>query len=130
MCTGVLNVGQAGSPSNPSGLCCGKRQAGIPAQVLEFLAGRGLGHLRRTMIVSAGTDAWLPVADNGFAYSIHLYVRMLPCNMFVEIVSRSRNAFIDSVHLVKQLRFPLLRLPVMDRFVGVAWLQATVRSLP
>ncbi len=82
------------------------------------------------MIVSAGTDVWLPVADNGFAYSIHLYARMLPCNMFVEIVSRSRNAFIDSVNLVKQLRVPRLRLPVMDRFVGVAWLQATVRSLP
>ncbi|OXI33980.1 hypothetical protein CFB89_03920 [Burkholderia sp. AU16741] len=70
------------------------------------------------------------VADNGFVYSIHLYARMLPCNMFVEIVSRTRNALIDSVNLVKQLRFPRLRLPVMDRFVGVAWLQATVRSLP
>ncbi|PQP10775.1 hypothetical protein C5615_32965 [Burkholderia cepacia] len=82
------------------------------------------------MIVSGGAHAWLPGVENGFAYSIHLYARMLPWSMLVAIVSRARNAFIDNVNLVKQLRFPRLRLPVMDKFVGVAWLQTTMRSLP
>lgn len=82
------------------------------------------------MIFSRIINVWLPGADNSFAYSIHLYAGMLPWSMFVEIVSRARNAFIDNVNLIKQLRFPRFCVPVMDNFVGVAWLQTKVRSLP
>ncbi|KWC34189.1 hypothetical protein WL48_19300 [Burkholderia ubonensis] len=81
------------------------------------------------MILSRVMQARLSGVGNSFAYSIHLYARMLPW-MFVEIVNCARNASIDNVNPDKRLGRLRLRLPGMANFVGVAWLQTTVRSLP
>ncbi|MDR0241794.1 MAG: hypothetical protein LBJ65_09360 [Burkholderia sp.] len=82
------------------------------------------------VILSRVMHGRLPGVDNRCAHSIHLCKRMLPSGTFVEIVSRARNAFIDHANRIKKPSFPRLCLAVMDRFVGVAWLPATVRSLP
>lgn len=79
------------------------------------------------MMLSRLMHARLSGIGNSFAYSIHRYVCMLPL-MFMEIASRARNASID-IRGTRPGR-PRLRLPRMANFVGVAWLQTTVRSLP
>ncbi|MFP3505660.1 hypothetical protein [Burkholderia sp. SIMBA_062] len=82
------------------------------------------------MISSLGGRARLSDVDNGFAYSIHLYARMLPRSTCVRIAGRAHSVFIDNVDLIKKLSFTRLCLPVMDNFVSVACLQTMVRSLP
>ncbi|MBU9262808.1 Teichoic acid translocation permease protein TagG [Burkholderia multivorans] len=66
-----------------------------------------------TVIFSQVMRARLPGVDSSFAYSIHLCAGVLPWGMFVEIVSRAQNAFIDNANLIKKLSFPRLCLPVI-----------------
>lgn len=66
-----------------------------------------------TVVFSRVMHARLPGVDNTFAYSIHLCAGVLPWGMFVEIVSRAQNAFIDNANLIKKLNFPRLCLPVI-----------------
>ncbi|EMN1928446.1 hypothetical protein RVV18_002861 [Burkholderia ambifaria] len=82
------------------------------------------------MISSRGGRARWCDGDSGSAYSIHLYAGMLPRTKRIKIAGRARSVFFDSVDLIKKLRFTRPRLPVMDNFVSVAWLQTMVRSLP
>jgi lipopolysaccharide transport system permease protein len=66
-----------------------------------------------TVIFSRIMHARLPGVDSSFAYSIHLCAGVLPWGMFVEIVSRAQNAFIENANLIKKLSFPRLCLPVI-----------------
>ncbi|HTH59870.1 MAG TPA: ABC transporter permease [Paraburkholderia sp.] len=66
-----------------------------------------------TVVFSQVMHARLPGVNNTFAYSIHLCAGVLPWGMFVEIVSRAQNAFIDNANLIKKLSFPRLCLPVI-----------------
>ncbi|HEM8495775.1 TPA: ABC transporter permease [Burkholderia multivorans] len=66
-----------------------------------------------TMIFSRVMHARLPGVDNSFAYSIHLCAGVLPWGMFVEVVSRAQNTFIENANLIKKLSFPRLCLPVI-----------------
>lgn len=66
---------------------------------------------------------------NRLGCNVHLYVRMLPWT-FVEIVACAWYASIDNVNPDKWLDCRWLCAPGMANFVGVAWLQTTVRSLP
>ncbi|KVX81926.1 ABC transporter [Burkholderia ubonensis] len=66
-----------------------------------------------TVIFSRVMHTRLPGVDNSFAYSIHLCAGMLPWGMFVEVVSRAQNSFIENANLIKKLSFPRLCLPVI-----------------
>ncbi|MBU9221216.1 ABC transporter permease [Burkholderia multivorans] len=66
-----------------------------------------------TVIFSRVMHARLPGVDNSFAYSIHLCAGVLPWGMFVEVVSRAQNTFIENANLIKKLSFPRLCLPVI-----------------
>lgn len=66
-----------------------------------------------TVIFSRVMNARLPGVDNSFAYSIRLCAGLLPWGMFVEVVSRAQNTFIENANLIKKLSFPRLCLPVI-----------------
>ena len=66
-----------------------------------------------TVIFSRVMHARLPNVDSAFAYSVHLCAGVLPWGMFVEIVSRGQNTFIDNANLLKKLSFPRMCLPVI-----------------
>src|SRR5690606_9133049 len=65
-----------------------------------------------TLIFSQIMHAKLPGATEGpFGYSIYLCAGILTWGMFVEILSRGRNTFIENGNLLKKLSFPRLCLP-------------------
>lgn len=66
-----------------------------------------------TVIFAQIMHTRLPGVGSSFAYSIHLCAGVLPWGMFVEIVSRAQNAFIENANLIKKLSFPRLCLPVI-----------------
>ncbi|MCP3709232.1 ABC transporter permease [Paraburkholderia sp. CNPSo 3274] len=66
-----------------------------------------------TVVFAKVMHARLPGVDSSFAYSIHLCAGVLPWGMFVEIVSRAQNAFIENANMIKKLSFPRLCLPVI-----------------
>ncbi|MEX3983389.1 ABC transporter permease [Paraburkholderia sp. EG287A] len=66
-----------------------------------------------TVIFARVMHARLPGVDSNFAYSIHLCAGVLPWGMFVEIVSRAQNTFIENANMIKKLSFPRLCLPVI-----------------
>jgi lipopolysaccharide transport system permease protein len=66
-----------------------------------------------TVVFSKLMHARLPGVNSSFAYSIHLCAGILTWGLFVEIVSRAQNTFIDNANLLKKLNFPRLCLPVI-----------------
>lgn len=67
-----------------------------------------------TVIFAHIMRAKVPGAVSGstFAYSIYLCAGILTWGMFVEILGRSQNTFIENGNLLKKLSFPRLCLPV------------------
>ena len=66
-----------------------------------------------TVIFSHMMKSKLPGIEGGFAYSIYLCAGILTWGLFVEIVSRAQNIFIDNANLIKKLNFPKLCLPLI-----------------
>ncbi len=66
-----------------------------------------------TVIFSHMMKSKLPGVEGGFAYSIYLCAGVLTWGLFVEIVSRAQTVFLDNAHLIKQLSFPKLCLPLI-----------------
>lgn len=66
-----------------------------------------------TVIFSQIMHAKLPGATTGsFGYSIYLCAGILTWGLFVEILSRGQNTFLENGNLLKKLSFPRLCLPV------------------
>lgn len=65
-----------------------------------------------TLIFSQLMRSKLPGVDGTFAYSIYLCAGVLTWGLFVEIVSRAQNTFLEHANLLKKLSFPRLCLPV------------------
>lgn len=65
-----------------------------------------------TVIFSGVMRAKLPGANSTFAYSVYLCAGLLTWGLFVEIVGRSQNVFLDNANLLKKINFPRLCLPV------------------
>ena len=66
-----------------------------------------------TIIFSQLMKARLPGVDTPFAYSIYLCAGSLTWGLFIEIVSRGQNIFIENANLLKKISFPRLILPVI-----------------
>lgn len=65
-----------------------------------------------TVIFSQVMKAKLPGVDSSFAYSIYLCAGILTWGLFLEIVTRGQNVFLDNANLLKKMSFPRLCLPV------------------
>lgn len=57
--------------------------------------------------------AKLPGIDSAFGYSIYLCAGVLTWSLFIEIVSRSANVFIENGNLLKKISFPRICLPAI-----------------
>lgn len=66
-----------------------------------------------TVIFSRVMRARLPGVDSTFAYSIYLCAGILIWGLFVEIVGRGQNTFLENANLLKKLNFPRICLPVI-----------------
>lgn len=66
-----------------------------------------------TLIFSQIMRARLPGSDTPFAYSIYLMSGLLPWGLFIEILNRGQNLFLENANLLKKLSFPKLCLPVI-----------------
>jgi lipopolysaccharide transport system permease protein len=66
-----------------------------------------------TVIFAQIMRARLPGIDSSFAYSIYLCAGILTWGLFVEIVGRTQNIFIEHANLLKKLSFPRLTLPII-----------------
>lgn len=65
-----------------------------------------------TVIFSQLMRARLPGVDSSFAYSIYLCAGILTWGLFLEIITRSLNLFLEQAGLLKKLNFPRLCLPI------------------
>ncbi|MBB3225876.1 lipopolysaccharide transport system permease protein [Luteibacter sp. Sphag1AF] len=68
-----------------------------------------------SLVLSRVMAAKLPGVTNQYAYSIYLMAGMLAWSLFVEIIQRSLNLFVDNGNLMKKIFFPRVCLP----FIGV-----------
>jgi len=66
-----------------------------------------------TVIFSQVMSARLPGVSSTFAYGIYLCAGILTWGLFVEIVGRGQNVFIDNANLLKKLSFPRICLPAI-----------------
>ena len=66
-----------------------------------------------TLIFSQVMKARLPGETGKYAYSIYLCSGILMWGLFAEIISRSKNVFIDNSNLIKKMSFPKICLPVI-----------------
>ncbi|MEH0742555.1 ABC transporter permease [Vibrio cholerae] len=66
-----------------------------------------------TLIFSQVMKARLPGETGKYAYSIYLCSGILTWGLFAEIISRSKNVFIDNSNLIKKMSFPKICLPVI-----------------
>jgi lipopolysaccharide transport system permease protein len=66
-----------------------------------------------TVVFSQLMRARLPGVDSTFAYAIYLCAGILTWGLFVEIVSRAQNVFIENANLMKKLSFPRIVLPLI-----------------
>jgi lipopolysaccharide transport system permease protein len=66
-----------------------------------------------TVVFSQLMKARLPGVDSTFAYAIYLCAGILTWGLFVEIVSRAQNVFIENANLMKKLAFPRIALPLI-----------------
>ena len=70
-----------------------------------------------TLILSQLLAAKLPGVEGTHAYPLYLMAGTLGWNLFVEIISRFLNLFIEQANLLKKIHFPRMTLPVI--VVGV-----------
>jgi lipopolysaccharide transport system permease protein len=66
-----------------------------------------------TVIFSQVMKTRLPGTDSSLAYSIYLCAGVLTWGLFVEIVGRGQNIFIENANILKKINFPRLTLPVI-----------------
>jgi lipopolysaccharide transport system permease protein len=66
-----------------------------------------------TLIFSQIMRVKLVGIDTTFAYSIYLCAGVLTWGLFVEIVTRAQNTFLEHSNLLKKLNFPRMCLPVI-----------------
>jgi len=66
-----------------------------------------------TVIFSQIMRSKLPGVDGTFAYSIYLCAGVLTWGLFLEIVSRAQNTFLEHANLLKKLSFPRICLPII-----------------
>lgn len=59
-----------------------------------------------TLIFSRIMQARLPGVDSPFAYSIFLMAGLLPWGLFVDMVSRGPNLFLEQANLLKKMQLP------------------------
>ena len=66
-----------------------------------------------TVIFAQVMGARLPGIDSAFAYSIYLCAGILTWGLFVEIVGRGQNVFLENANLIKKQSFPRICLPII-----------------
>lgn len=66
-----------------------------------------------TLVFSRVMQAKLPGVDSSFGYSIYLCSGVITWGLFVEIVGRSQNVFLENASLIKKINFPHICLPVI-----------------
>lgn len=71
-----------------------------------------------SLVLSRVMGAKLPGVTNQYAYPIYLMSGMLAWSLFVEIVQRSLNLFVENGNLMKKIFFPRVCLPFVA--VGTA----------
>lgn len=64
-------------------------------------------------VLSAVLSSKLPGINNRYAYAIYLMSGTLGWSLFVEIVNRCLNLFIDNGNILKKLVFPRIALPLI-----------------
>ena len=64
-------------------------------------------------VLSSVMSQRLPGIDNTFAYAIYLMAGFQGWLLFVEIISRSMNVFIESGNVLKKIAFPRIALPLV-----------------
>jgi lipopolysaccharide transport system permease protein len=64
-------------------------------------------------VLSTVLSAKLPGITNRYAYAIYLMAGILGWSLFIEIVTRCLNLFIDNGNLLKKLVFPRIALPMI-----------------
>jgi lipopolysaccharide transport system permease protein len=65
-----------------------------------------------TLVFSQLMRARLPGIDSSFAYSVYLLTGVISWGMFLEIIQRSKNLFVEHGNLIKKISFPRLVLYV------------------
>ena len=65
------------------------------------------------LILSHILQAKLPHIQSEYAYSIYLLAGILGWNLFVEVLAKTLNIFIDNANLLKKVNFPKLTLPLI-----------------
>ena len=66
-----------------------------------------------TVIFAQVMSARLPGVDSAFAYGIYLCAGILTWGLFVEIIGRGQNVFLENATLLKKLSFPRICLPII-----------------
>ena len=66
-----------------------------------------------TLIFSQVMKARLPESSGTYMYSIYLCSGVITWGLFSEILSKTKNVFIDNANLIKKLRFPKICLPII-----------------
>lgn len=72
-----------------------------------------------TVIFANVMRAKLPGIDDSIKYSVYLCAGNFAWALFLEIVNRSTNVFIENGNLLKKLAFPRICLPVIVVFVAI-----------
>lgn len=65
------------------------------------------------LILSQVLAAKLPGVEGAHAYPLYLMAGTLAWNLFVEIVTRCLNLFIEQANLLKKIKFPRIALPTI-----------------
>lgn len=65
------------------------------------------------LILSEVLSAKLPGVDNKYAYALYLMAGMLCWTLFVDMLTRCMNLFIDNGNLMKKMAFPRICLPLI-----------------
>jgi lipopolysaccharide transport system permease protein len=65
------------------------------------------------LVLSSVLSSKLPGIDNKYAYSIYLIAGTMGWNLFLEIISRCINIFVDNANIMKKLVFPKITLPII-----------------
>lgn len=65
-----------------------------------------------TLVFSQVMRAKLPGVDSAYGYSIYLCAGSLTWGLFVDIIGRGQNVFLDNANLIKKINFPRLCLPI------------------
>lgn len=66
-----------------------------------------------TVIFSHVMRTRMPGVESKFSYSIYLCAGLLTWELFLEIVSRGQNVFLENANFIKKINFPRLCLPTI-----------------